>query len=189
MIRDAPDGHAKGYIGPADLAREAHRLLVLRERDGWVKVRLPSRPNDAAGWLPRGAVRRTTTRWALRIDLRRREVQAYRDGRLRRRFGAVVGAPGTPTPTGRFAIFKAARQPDPGGFLGPWALHLTAHSDVLFDYGGGLGRVAIHGRAGASLLDPLGSARSHGCVRVRNAAIEWLQRRALPGTPVEITRG
>ena len=35
----------------------------------------------------------------------------------------------------------------PSGFLGPWALHLTAHSDVLDDYGGGPGTVAIHGRA------------------------------------------
>jgi lipoprotein-anchoring transpeptidase ErfK/SrfK len=40
---------------------------------------------------------------------------------------------------------------------------------VLDDYGGGPGRVAIHGRAGASLLDPLGTARSHGCIRIDNA--------------------
>ena len=76
-----------------------------------------------------------------------------------RRFKAVVGAPATPTPSGRFAIAELARQPDPDGFLGPFALHLTAHSDVLDDYGGGPGRVAIHGRGGESLADPLGSAR------------------------------
>jgi hypothetical protein len=76
-----------------------------------------------------------------------------------RRFGAVVGAPGTPTPRGRFAIYEIDRQPDPFGFLGPIALHLTAHSDVLDDYGGGPGRVALHGRGGASLLGPAGLGR------------------------------
>ena len=54
-------------------------------------------------------------------------------------------------------------------------IQLTAFSDVLDNYGGGPGRVAIHGRGGASLADPLGTARSHGCVRVANA------RRAMAG--------
>jgi lipoprotein-anchoring transpeptidase ErfK/SrfK len=65
-------------------------------------------------------------------------------------------------------------------------LHLTAHSEVLDDYGGGPGRVAIHGRAGASLLDPLGTARSHGCVRVSNEAVRLLARRLVPGVPVAV---
>jgi lipoprotein-anchoring transpeptidase ErfK/SrfK len=78
------------------------------------------------------------------------------------------------------------RQPDPHGFLGPWALSLTALSPVLEDYGGGPGRIAIHGRDGASLRDPLGTARSHGCVRVSDRAVRWLARRIPPGAPVEI---
>ena len=60
------------------------------------------------------------------------------------------------------------------------------HSDVLDDYGGGPGRVALHGRDGVSLLDPLGSARSHGCVRLPNRAIVRLAREAVPGTPVDV---
>lgn len=63
-------------------------------------------------------------------------------------------------------------------------LHLTAHSGVLDDYGGGPGRIAIHGRGGSSLLDPLGSAASHGCVRVDDAAIRFLARVLAPGVPV-----
>jgi lipoprotein-anchoring transpeptidase ErfK/SrfK len=96
----------------------------------------------------------------------------------------VVGAPITPTPHGLFAIDE--RIPQFGGELGPWALHLTAHSQVLEDYGGGKGRVAIHGRSGALLADPLGSARSHGCIRIDNAAVSWLAGRAIEGTPVVI---
>lgn len=63
-------------------------------------------------------------------------------------------------------------------------LHLTAHSNVLEDYGGGPGRVAIHGRGGQSLLDPLGSARSHGCIRIDNRWISWMARTLRPGTRV-----
>jgi hypothetical protein len=49
-------------------------------------------------------------------------------------------------------------------------------------YGGGPGRVATHGRDGASLLDPLGSAASHGCVRVPDRFVRLLARRAREGT-------
>jgi lipoprotein-anchoring transpeptidase ErfK/SrfK len=102
-----------------------------------------------------------------------------------RRFGAVVRSCSTPTPSGLFAIYAKARQPV-GSELGPWALHLTGHSNVLFNYGGGPGRVAIHGRAGDLLADPIGTARSHGCVRVQNGEISWLAAHVPEGTPVRI---
>jgi lipoprotein-anchoring transpeptidase ErfK/SrfK len=58
---------------------------------------------------------------------------------------------------------------------------------VLDDYGGGPGRIAIHGRGGSSLLDPLGSAASRGCVRIDNAAVRHLARVLAPGVPVVIS--
>jgi lipoprotein-anchoring transpeptidase ErfK/SrfK len=79
----------------------------------------------------------------------------------------------------------SVRQPA-GSVLGPFALQLTAHSNTLKNYGGRPGRVAMHGRSGGLLADPLGSARSHGCIRMQNRIIRWLARRALPGTPVEV---
>jgi len=94
--------------------------------------------------------------------------------------------PAAPTPHGLFAISEMIRQADPSGFLGPWALHLTAFSNVLDNYGGGPGRVAIHGRGGVSLLDPLGSARSHGCIRIDNRHVSRLARSVPLGTPVRI---
>ena len=126
------------------------------------------------------------TPWRVDIDVHDRLVAVLRSGRVVHRFHAVVGAPATPTPLGHFAIAEIARQPDPAGFLGPWALHLTAHSNVLDNYGGGPGTVAIHGRGGASLLDPLGSDRSHGCIRIDNQPIRYLARHLAPGTPVTI---
>jgi len=162
-------------------------LLVLEARDEWVRVLLPARPNGSSAWVKAERVRLVRTRWRVEVHLKTRRVTLLRDGRPQRSVRAVVGAPATPTPRGRFAIYETARQPDPDGFLGPVALHLTAHSDVLDDYGGGPGRVAIHGRGGSSLADPLGSARSHGCIRVDNAAVRRLARVLASGVPVVVS--
>lgn len=157
------------------------------ERRLWLRVALPQRPNGASGWIAASNAVLHTTRWRIEISTRARRVTVRRGGRVVRRFGAVVGTPSTPTPHGLFAIYEPIRQPDPGAFLGPWALHLTAFSNVLENFGGGPGRVAIHGRSGASLSDPLGTARSHGCIRVRNDQVRFLARVARAGTPVRIS--
>ncbi len=167
------------------------RLLVLRSaldrrERRWLRVRLPERPNDRAGWIRADHTRTRTTPWRVIVSTGARTVEVRRAGRRVRRFAAVVGAAVTPTPHGLFAVSERFRQA--GGVLGPWALHLTAHSRVLEDYGGGEGRVAIHGRSGGLLADPLGSARSHGCIRIDNEAVAWLAQRAIEGTPVVVRR-
>ncbi|HWI22460.1 MAG TPA: L,D-transpeptidase [Baekduia sp.] len=167
-------------------------LLVLdsamRGDRQWLKLLLPVRPNGSTGWVMRDRVVLSRTRYWIDVDVSARLVRVFHRGKRVRRFGAVVGAPGTPTPVGLAAIYERNRQPNPAGFLGPWALPLTILSNVLENYGGGPGRVAIHGRAGASLSDPLGSARSHGCIRVENRHIEWLAAGPPAGTPVRIRR-
>lgn len=171
---------------------QAQVLLVLDAavRDGveFVQVLLPVRPNGTTGWIPRDHVALGRTPYWIEVGLRARTVTVFRGGRRVLRTRAVVGAPGTPTPTGLAAIYERNRQPDPSAFLGPWALSLTSLSNVLESYGGGPGRVAIHGRAGASFADPLGSARSHGCVRIDNGPVSWMARHVPPGTPVRTTR-
>jgi lipoprotein-anchoring transpeptidase ErfK/SrfK len=154
----------------------------------WIKVALPIRPNGTTGWVRADKVALARTRWRLQVSRSRRVATVFHNGRVMRRMRVVVGAPSTPTPLGRFAVYESIKQANPGGFIGPWALHLTAFSNVLDNYGGGPGRVALHGRSGASLLDPLGTARSHGCVRMLNADIRYLARRIGPGTPVRIIR-
>lgn len=190
VIRAAPGGRRVGLLSTsARWGGGPVRLLVLGSRRSgrrWLRVRLHTRPNTAAAWLPADRVRLRPTPWRVRISTSRRTLTVFRAGRPVRRFAAVVGASGTPTPHGLFAIGERIRQS--GGVLGPWALHLTAHSSVLFDFGGGAGRVAIHGRAGSLLADPLGSARSHGCVRLDNGAVSWLAARTREGTPVSISR-
>jgi hypothetical protein len=153
----------------------------------WLRVALPNRPNGSSGWIREDFVRVSTSSWRITVNRDVHVVTVYRGGRKQRAFQAVIGASATPTPRGLYAIYEKLPQPDPKGFLGPWALHLTAFSDVLFNYGGGPGRVAIHGRDGTSLADPLGSSASHGCVRVDDVNIIWMARVVPLGTPVLIT--
>ncbi len=163
-------------------------LMVLESvvRDGrrWLRVRLPTRPAGQYGWIPYDHTVVGQAHWWINVNRARRLVRVYHYGHRVRRFRAVVGAPRTPTPKGLAAIYERNRQPDPKQFLGPWAVALTLTSKVLQEFDGGPGRIGIHGRAGASLADPIGTARSHGCVRVDNDDITWVAKRLPQGTPV-----
>jgi len=169
---------------------QPQRLMVLararRNGQEWVKVRLSHRPNGASGWVRRDKVTLQRTPYWIEVRTRTRTVTVYRNGKRLRRLRAVVGKPSTPTPHLLAAVYEINRQPNPKGFLGPWVISLTAFSQVLTNYGGGPGRVALHGRGAASLTDPLGSARSHGCVRLSNRAITWLAARIPLGTPIRL---
>ena len=190
----APAGTRPGPMVSARTAwsGQPSALLVLREtrRAGrsWLRVLLPDRPTPTSAWIPRDRVRLSHTRWWIDVHIGRRDVTVRRDGQRVRRWRAVVGAATTPTPHALAAVYERNRQADPTGFLGPWSLSLTALSPVLEDFGGGPGRIAIHGRGAESLTDPLGSARSHGCIRIDNRAIRFLAAHIPAGTPVRILR-
>ena len=155
-----------------------------RGRAHWLKVRIPGRPNGGNGWIAkRGTVVRTTS-WSVVVRTSRRRVLVYRLGRLVRSFPAVVGKPSTPTPHGRFFVEESVRML-PGSAGAPFALALSARSDVLQEFEGGPGQIAIHGVA--NLGGTPGTAVSHGCVRLANRSISWLAARIAPGVPVAIT--
>jgi lipoprotein-anchoring transpeptidase ErfK/SrfK len=152
----------------------------------WLRVMLPGRPNGSTGWIAQRGTRRLVTDWHIVVDLAARRVRAYRSGHVMRTFQAVVGKPSTPTPTGEFFV-EETLQMFPGEAGGPFALALSARSDVLQEFEGGLGQIAIHGRD--NLGGTLGAAESHGCIRMDSASIEWLAGRIGPGTPVTIYSG
>jgi len=68
----------------------------------------------------------------------------------------------------------------------PYALALSARSNVLQEFEGGPGQIALHGVA--NLGGTPGTAISHGCVRLANRQIAWLAARIAPGVPVTIER-
>jgi lipoprotein-anchoring transpeptidase ErfK/SrfK len=157
----------------------------LTDADGgqWLQVMLPGRPNSATGWIAQQGTRKLVTAWYIVVDLAARRVSAYRDGHVVRAFQAVVGKPSTPTPTGRFFVEETV-QMQAGEAGGPFALALSARSNVLQEFEGGPGQIAIHGRD--NLGGTLGTAASHGCIRLATASIDWLAGRMGPGTPVTI---
>jgi lipoprotein-anchoring transpeptidase ErfK/SrfK len=149
----------------------------------WLQVMLPGRPDGLTGWIAQQGTRPLVTGWRIAVDLAARRVDVYRDGRRVRTFQAVVGKPSTPTPTGRFFVEETVQMPagDPGG---PYALALSARSNVLQEFEGGPGQIGIHGRD--ELGGTLGAAESHGCIRLATPSIDWLAGRIGPGTPVTI---
>ncbi len=166
-------------------------LLILGNRtapDGtpWLRVLLPTRPNGSSGWIREDQTIVRKNPMKVRISLSRATLQVTRAGRIVYRTGVALGKPATPTPRGLFAIYQEVREPSYSP-LGPWALHLTAHSNVLFEYAGGPGRVAIHGARGELWAEP-GQYISHGCIRVPDPRISRVTDLVTPGTPVEIVR-
>jgi lipoprotein-anchoring transpeptidase ErfK/SrfK len=150
----------------------------------WLRVRLPGRPNSHTGWIKQSATVRATTPWHIVVDTSERRVTVYRNGRAVRTYSSVVGKPSTPTPLGAFFVEEdvALR---PGDVGAPYAIALSARSNVFQEFEGGPGQVALHGLANVGGV--LGTAASHGCVRLDAAAMRWLVGRIGPGVPVTIT--
>jgi lipoprotein-anchoring transpeptidase ErfK/SrfK len=70
---------------------------------------------------------------------------------------------------------------EPAGPYGPYALGLSAYSEVLTEFAGGDGQVGIHG---TNVPSSIGEAASRGCLRVPNDVVERLARILPLGTPV-----
>jgi len=195
VARSAPSvshGRERMVVSPVSPWGTPTQLLVLGSRVDasgrpWVRVRLDYRPNGFAAWINAEDTILFRDTWRIAVSRAQRKLRVYRANRLVRSFAVVVGKRSTPTPAGLFAVAAELRQPDPGEFEGSWVLPLTAHSDVLQHFEGGDGQIALHGRGGTSLIDPLGSARSHGCVRMANAAIGWIAGHVPIGTPVRVS--
>lgn len=149
----------------------------------WVRVLLPQRPNSSSAWIPADGTQAGSTSWSVIVDRSERRARVQWRGRTVRSFSVVVGARSTPTPLGSFFVAERVHQPR-GTATGPWALALSAYSNVLQEFDGGRGQIALHGRAG--LRDPLGTAASHGCVRLDDAAVTWLAAHLDAGAPVTI---
>ena len=187
-VFSTPSGRAGSLIRasrPVTGEQTVLPVLARTTRTGvrWLRVLLPGRPNGSAGWIRQQGTVPASTSWQLVISTSERRVLVYRGGRLLRSFAAVVGKPSTPTPSGRFFVEESVRMPhgSPGA---PFALALSARSNVLQEYEGGPGQIALHGVA--NLGGTPGTAVSHGCIRLADPDIRWLAARIEPGVPVNI---
>jgi lipoprotein-anchoring transpeptidase ErfK/SrfK len=151
----------------------------------WLRVMLPGRPNNRTGWIHADVARITKLSWRIRVDLSNRALVVFKEGHLARRIRVVVGAAITPSPQGRFFVMERVRLGTSWSKRG-WALALSGFSNILRHYDGGQGQVAIHARG--SLEGALGTAASHGCIRVADREAGWLAARIPRGTVVEIVK-
>ena len=147
-------------------------------------VQVPTRPNGVTGWVPAGEVKLATIRTRILVDLSEKRVTLFRDGRQVLSSTAAIGAPATPTPTGRFYVNQRLIPTDRSGPFGPGAVGISAYSNVLTGWTQG-GPIAIHG---TNAPWSLGKAVSNGCIRLPNPVLKKVFAEALSGTPVLIRR-
>jgi lipoprotein-anchoring transpeptidase ErfK/SrfK len=145
-------------------------------------VQIPKRPNGVTAWVPASQVSVEKVSTRILVDLSQKRVTLYKNGRRVLSSIAAIGAPATPTPTGRFYVNQRLIPTDKGGPFGPGALGVSAFSNVLTGWTQG-GPIAIHG---TNAPWSIGKAVSNGCVRVPNPVLQKLFDQALSGTPVLI---
>jgi lipoprotein-anchoring transpeptidase ErfK/SrfK len=146
-------------------------------------VRLPILPNNSTGWVKAGYL---GALWAvhthLYVSTEAMTATLKRDDKVIFRTRVGVGRPQWPTPHGEFYVRdKLTRFSNP--FYGPIAFGTSARSAVLTDWPGG-GFVGVHGTNEPGILP---GRVSHGCIRLRNAAILRLAQLMPVGTPLTIT--
>lgn len=187
-VFDAPDGDIVRTL-PATTGFGSRTVALVTEAgdaaaDGWFEVLLPGRPNGATGWVSVGDVELREVALEVRVDLDARTVAVLDRGEQLLTTSTAIGDSDHPTPTGRFYVVDKLETPDPGGAYGPFAIGLSARSDVLTEFGGGDGQIGIHG---TNAPDSIGRAVSHGCLRIDNDVITRLADLLPLGTPVTIT--
>jgi lipoprotein-anchoring transpeptidase ErfK/SrfK len=158
-------------------------LLVVAQRDGWVQVALPTRPNGSTGWIKTDDVELRGNVMAITVDLAAHQLTIKHNDEELMHAPVAIGSSANPTPKGQFFVTDLVDTGAPGGSYGPFALGLSGHSDTLSEFAGGDGQIGLHGTNDPSSI---GQSVSHGCVRVTNDIVEQLAGLVPLGTPVTI---
>ena len=181
-IHTAPGGPVAETVGP-ETQYGSRTVFSVSKTDGeWAGVPNAHTGNGTLGWvkLDPAQLKAGYTTHAIVVDLSEHRAELIREGETIRTFTVSVGAPGTETPTGEFAVSDTFR----GGLnpvYGCCAVALTAVQPELPSGWIGGDRIAIHGTTG-----PLGENISHGCVRAADRDVSVLVDDIPPGAPVTI---
>jgi lipoprotein-anchoring transpeptidase ErfK/SrfK len=123
------------------------------------------------------------------VTLSTRSLTVYRDGRKMKTYRIAIGMPEYPTPTGTFRIITKQKNPTWNPPDSPWAKGL---GPIPPGPGNPLGTrwigtsapaIGIHGTYADSSI---GTAASHGCLRMHIPEVEELYEKVAVGMPVEI---
>lgn len=180
-VSSAPGGPTAQTLANPQESGAPRVFRVLAQRDGWVQVQLARRPNGSTGWVRQDDVQLSEDPYALVVTRATNTLDVYRAGKKTASYPVATGTGGTPTPTGRYALTELLAPTNAG--YGRYAYGTTAFSDVLNSFGGGPGQIGLHGTEDSSSV---GTAASHGCVRMHNADITALAELLPLGTPFQV---
>ena len=185
-LRSKPGGKVLARVGARTQFGSPTTLTVADRHRAWVGVTSTDLPNGTLGWVKAengtfGKVART--RLSIRIDLSQRRLQLV-DGRRTLRSATVgIGRPGSPTPTGRYAITDKLPGSRYGPYYGCCILALSGHqTNTPAGWRGG-DRLAIHGTNNPASI---GVPSSAGCLHADAEDLRALIKRVPLGTPVFI---
>jgi len=162
---------------------DAFVMLVTEQRDDWLKVEIPVRPNGTPGWVSANDVEMSTTNYRLDLRLGTRTLTLFDGDTAVLSTPVVIGKNETRTPTGRFYITDKNEQTDPAGAYGPIALPTNAYSEQIDEFDNGVPVIALHGTNRPELM---GQDVSNGCVRLPNEQIMRIAGLIPAGTPIDI---
>ncbi len=183
LVRVAPQGKTLARLTARSATGRPVRVAAATRRGGWVGVRLSERANDELGWVREEDVRWIPMRTRVDVDLSARRLLLRRDGKVVLRVRVAVGAPGNPTPPGRFGVTDHLRPAPGSGPYGCCILALSGHQTRLPAGWTGGDRLAIHGTTNEGTI---GGAVSSGCLRARAADLRVLMRRVPVGATVVV---
>lgn len=181
-LRATPGGPPVRTVGDETEFGSPRVFSVFQVEGEWAGVPSPFTGNGELGWLRLDGrdLIAGYTRLEVVVDLSERRAELHRNGEVARAFTVSVGAPGTETPAGRFAVTDSFRG-DLNPAYGCCAVALTAEQPNLPSGWLGGDRIAIHGTSG-----PLGAESSSGCVRAADRDVSALVDRVPPGAPVTV---
>jgi hypothetical protein len=187
-LRASPSGRVVGRVGSMTPFGSDRALGVITSRGSrWLGVTEAGFGHNRLVWVDaeEGGLQFARTEIALVADLSSRTLVVRRNGVAARRLRVGIGRPGSPTPTGRFAVTDKLNGRSYGASYGCCILALSATQPHLPPGWRGGNRVAIHGTLSSS---DFGRAISAGCLHVSSPDLRYLMRAVPLGTPVFIRR-
>jgi L,D-transpeptidase ErfK/SrfK len=128
----------------------------------------------------------------LLVDLSQRKIRLYSKGKLEKTYRCAVGMRGYSTPTGSFKIVRKVKWPTWGNPGSAWAKNMPSYigpgpsnplgTRALYLNVSG---IRIHG---TSKRSSIGTAASHGCMRMLREDVEELYKKVPVGTKVHIVK-
>lgn len=180
-----PGGRPGRLLGARTEFDSPRVLSVAGTRGRWLGVISSSRPNGHLSWIDRDApgLRVGRTPYSLHADLSSRALELRRGRTAVATVPVAVGAAGTPTPTGRFAVTDRLSGAGVRAVYGCCIVALSGSQPNPPPGWRDGTRLAIHGTPKPGTV---GTASSAGCLRASARAMHVLMRRVPLGAPVFI---